>query len=709
MAFPTDPSDGQIYTSPLGTVYEYSLANDAWYKLTGGTQGDTGLQGVTGVGLGGQIGATGIQGVTGIQGSTGVAAVPGADTQVIFNDLGNFGTDGDLTFNKGTGTLNVGKLFASDGGSAATPVIQVGATDTGFFSSVTDNLFISAGGTQVARFYNPAGDAKIEFSPNGGIQFAITSTGSAATYVTATGSVAGFAPILTVGGESNRDIRVMGSGTGGVFLQDRIGVGNHNTSHVPVIGMSGSFQNSTDVNTGSNSQYGMYVQVRANASIGATSWVSGDYVSCLGDGGMGDGATLTNMRCSYLQYGLYSTAHANSTINSAVGLFIAPYAMAGTINYMYDIFVDGVSSGGTVNNGWSYYQNNSKANFFGGTVYAGGNAGAYLQLSGSASSRPTISPVGGSNPRVRISTASANVPMEVYADGNSLQIQNYNASCVGQFGLSQGDSSNKIIGVLGANYFINNSTNRERQDTSTVGWGLWLDNPNDMARFYRTSASGVERETLRITGIDNSNSYVHISASSNGYPKIKAAAGSLELQSGGASAIYFSTGADTAAKTQMVIGHTANATSYIQIKGSTTDQPSVQALGGGGNPNLNLYCGGVGNIDFRNGGASLLFRVANTSSSSSYLQVTGSTGNFPTMEAKGTGNVHVLIKSQTSGDILLQNGFGNLLKCFGSSGKVQVWNTFEAVNFTANGSAGVNFSGAVSNITVVGGIVTAAS
>jgi hypothetical protein len=36
MAFPTSPTDGQIYTSSNGTQYQYVLADDAWRKLSSG-------------------------------------------------------------------------------------------------------------------------------------------------------------------------------------------------------------------------------------------------------------------------------------------------------------------------------------------------------------------------------------------------------------------------------------------------------------------------------------------------------------------------------------------------------------------------------------------------------------------------------------------------------------------------------------------------
>jgi len=103
MAFPTTPTDGQQYTTSLGTVYEYVSADDKWILssntivgATGpqGPQGVTGAQGIDGVtgpqgpaGADGVTGAQGIDGVTGPQGETGLFAYTS-------HDAGTFGTTG---------------------------------------------------------------------------------------------------------------------------------------------------------------------------------------------------------------------------------------------------------------------------------------------------------------------------------------------------------------------------------------------------------------------------------------------------------------------------------------------------------------------------------------------------------------------------------------------------------------------------------------
>jgi len=79
MSFPNSPTNGQLYTNALGTVYLYDSTRTAWNISTQTVTGVTGLQGITGVGTGatGVIGPTGIQGNTGIAGGTGVIGPTG--------------------------------------------------------------------------------------------------------------------------------------------------------------------------------------------------------------------------------------------------------------------------------------------------------------------------------------------------------------------------------------------------------------------------------------------------------------------------------------------------------------------------------------------------------------------------------------------------------------------------------------------------------
>jgi len=70
MAFPTSPTDGQVYTTAFGSRYKYYSADNKWVK-DGTLIGETGARGLTGPG------ATGLQGETGLQGDTGPEGLQG--------------------------------------------------------------------------------------------------------------------------------------------------------------------------------------------------------------------------------------------------------------------------------------------------------------------------------------------------------------------------------------------------------------------------------------------------------------------------------------------------------------------------------------------------------------------------------------------------------------------------------------------------------
>lgn len=87
--------------------------------------------------------------------STGNVGVAGASTQIQFNDGGNFGATGNLTFDKTTNTLtlagpqvlgNIGSTPSSVSNSVVIYNKAVGAGDTGLYvvSSTVDDELISA-------------------------------------------------------------------------------------------------------------------------------------------------------------------------------------------------------------------------------------------------------------------------------------------------------------------------------------------------------------------------------------------------------------------------------------------------------------------------------------------------------------------------------------------------------------------------------------
>lgn len=144
MAFPTTPTDGQQYTTSLGTVYEYVSADDKWILssntivgATGaqGPQGVTGAQGIDGVtGPQGPAGADGVTGVQGIDGDTGPQGATG-----IQGETGAQGQDGSYSPTFNTNSMNSDLNVDLSNGYYQTIDVQTGA----------GTLYVSGGETGV--------------------------------------------------------------------------------------------------------------------------------------------------------------------------------------------------------------------------------------------------------------------------------------------------------------------------------------------------------------------------------------------------------------------------------------------------------------------------------------------------------------------------------------------------------------------------------
>jgi hypothetical protein len=68
----------------------------------------------------------------------------------------------------------------------------------------------------------------------------------------------------------------------------------------------------------------------------------------------------------------------------------------------------------------------------------------------------------------------------------------------------------------------------------------------------------------------------------------------IDVKSKGTGSVRFYTGATL----QFVVSNTSSATSYIQVAGSTADQPSVSAQGSASNIDLTFTPKGTGNVRF---------------------------------------------------------------------------------------------------------------
>lgn len=132
--------------------------------------------------------------------ATGIT-VPGADTQVLFNDAATLGASAKLTFNKTTGTLTSGDIhiLGTSGVSGANKSIQVQSTDTNISLSL-----LPKGNGNIVLGNDIGGKVILGISSN-----------------TDTDKIIG-----VQGTQSNIAIRIQPKGTGVLYVGDPAGSGN---------------------------------------------------------------------------------------------------------------------------------------------------------------------------------------------------------------------------------------------------------------------------------------------------------------------------------------------------------------------------------------------------------------------------------------------------------------------------------------------------
>lgn len=102
MAFPSNPYNGEIYTTSMGLQYIYDSIDGKW-NVNGTPISFTGTQGLTGA-----QGYTGIQGVTGLKGTNGTTGAQGATG--LFQTIVRNGETINMTFGNGSDWMKDGSL-----------------------------------------------------------------------------------------------------------------------------------------------------------------------------------------------------------------------------------------------------------------------------------------------------------------------------------------------------------------------------------------------------------------------------------------------------------------------------------------------------------------------------------------------------------------------------------------------------------------------
>jgi hypothetical protein len=126
----------------------------------------------------------------------------------------------------------------------------------------------------------------------------------------------------------------------------------------------------------------------------------------------------------------------------------------------------------------------------------------------------------------------------------------------------------------------------------------------------------------------------------------------LTLASNGTQSVRIGTNGSSTVE-QLRVAHTASAVNYVQVTGAATgNQPNISTQGSDANVILNLASKGNANIIFNANGAEQ-FRTGAVASSVNSLQLNGATtGNSPSLQARGTNtDIDVVFTPKGTGNV----------------------------------------------------------
>lgn len=135
----------------------------------------------------------------------------------------------------------------------------------------------------------------------------------------------------------------------------------------------------------------------------------------------------------------------------------------------------------------------------------------------------------------------------------------------------------------------------------------------------------------------------------------------MSLVAKGAGSIVFGT-AGASSNRQFQISHTASAVNYLQATGSATGSPvAFSAQGSDTNVRLNIFSKGTESVDILTGGGAVRqAKFTHTASTVNYIQFTGgATGNSVELTAQGSDtNIRANFYAKGTGNVVLGNGTG---------------------------------------------------
>jgi hypothetical protein len=221
----------------------------------------------------------------------------------------------------------------------------------------------------------------------------------------------------------------------------------------------------------------------------------------------------------------------------------------------------------------------------------------------------------------------------------------------------------------------------------------------------QTSLGGVAgSEGLRVLSTASAARYVQVEGSVSGQPRVQAAGASTPLALSGAGANGLTFWSNSFSTQQFAVSHTASAVNFVQVTGAATGAgPDISAQGSDASIDLRYASKGTsGTHVFRTNGTVRQFQINHTTSAVNFVQVTGAaTGAGPIISAQGSdSDVRLNLTSKGTNSIdMLTNSAGTR--------QFRFFHTASAVNYLqAQGSAsgnGLQFSaqGSDTNISQV--------
>jgi hypothetical protein len=286
--------------------------------------------------------------------------------------------DGSGNFSAGTITAN---LTGNISGNAAT--VTTNANLTGTVTSVGNVTSIASNAIKANMLQSTASDL-------GAANITIDLSNSNGTYVT---------NLTTDGTITTVNMKYTNAAMFGTAINSDRGINCSLSVTDPANGLSGMYAEIKPTYTGAETvsenvnclYFDQFPIINtSHNNSGTLSIISGTILRNLNAVDSDDSGTLAVLRGSYFGYGHYNrNVSATPQTTNVYGIYLSPYYKTGTISNLYDIFIKSDNTGGTVTTAWSYYQENTRKNYFGGNIGIGITPTAKLHVAAGSATAST--------------------------------------------------------------------------------------------------------------------------------------------------------------------------------------------------------------------------------------------------------------------------------------------------------------------------------